>query len=114
MQTGSTQNYKNSKGKSASAKKNDGHLTDTIAKGAVGIAVTAGVVAAGVILSKEENRKKIGKGLNKGLDAIKDFGYSVADNTGAAYQSIEGTVTDQPVKKLKKIASSTLKKGKKK
>ena len=47
-------------------------MPGTIAKGAAGVAVTAGVIAAGAALSKRENRDKLSKGARRTFNMLQD------------------------------------------
>ncbi len=55
---------------------------------AAGIAATAGVVAAGVALMDEQNRKKLAKGAKKALGAAQDFASNISEEIPQRYQAV--------------------------
>lgn len=60
-------------------KQNDHEVQKNIAKGAAGIAVAAGVVAAGMALSNKETRKKVAKTAGKVVATLSETSKAVRD-----------------------------------
>ncbi len=55
------------------------NMSGNIAKGAAGVALAAGVVAAGAALANKDTREKIGKTAQKGMNTLQDVAGSFAD-----------------------------------
>jgi hypothetical protein len=77
-------------------------LPGKIAKGAVGVAITAGVVAAGVALMDKKNRDKLGDSAQKGMSTIKDAAGSFMEEQTERYQAVAHEVKPKRATRSKK------------
>lgn len=69
--------------------KNSDQLADKISKGAAGIAITAGVVAAGAALANSENRKKLSKVAKETIKRLAETATEVRDEGARMYPAIQ-------------------------
>jgi hypothetical protein len=60
---------------------------------ATGVAVTAGVIAAGSVLAKKENRDKLAKGAQKGMDILQEISQNMSEETVDRYQAVASQIT---------------------
>lgn len=63
-------------------------MSGTIAKGAAGVAVTAGVIAAGAALSKRENRDKLSEGARKTFYVLQDMVGTMLEENPELYEQM--------------------------
>jgi len=61
-------------------------LPKKIAKGAAGVAVTAGVVAVGAALMDQETREMVGEKARQGFGLLKDTASQVTEETTGMYE----------------------------
>ena len=85
-------------------------LPKKIAKGAAGVAVTAGVVAVGAALMDQDTRDKMGEKARQGFGLLKDTASQVTEETAAMYEVTPHQVrTSQSNAKKKTGAKKTSK-----
>jgi hypothetical protein len=80
--------------KSQDTKNNKSSMANTIAKGAAGVAITAGIVAATAALTDKDNRKKISKTASKAMKGVS----STAQKGMEQATSIAHTITPSKAK----------------
>ena len=70
-------------------------MAEMITPIATGVAVTAGVIAAGSILAKKENRDKLAKGAQKGMDILQEISQNMTEDMdlGNRYQAVASQIT---------------------
>jgi hypothetical protein len=68
-------------------------LAEMITPIATGVAVTAGVIAAGSMLAKKENRDKLAKGAKKGMDILSEISQGAMEEPVNRYQAIASQIT---------------------
>ena len=63
-------------------------LPKKVAKGAAGVAVAAGVIAAGAALMDQETRDKLGDSAQKGISTLKDSANDFMEGQSQNYQRV--------------------------
>lgn len=81
---------KGTKNKQSSSSK-----TDMIARGAAGVAVAAGVVAAGAALANKDTRKKLGHTAKVGMENLQSMASNVGDEAQSSYQTTAHQVSSK-------------------
>jgi hypothetical protein len=64
------------------------NVMKTVTPIATGVAVAAGIIAMGSALANKENRTKLGKQAQKGLDILQDVASNMKDEVPERYQAI--------------------------
>lgn len=77
-------------------------MTEMITPIATGVAVTAGVIAAGSVLAKKENREKLAKGAQKGMDILQEISQNMGEEAGGRYQAVASEITRRTRKRGRK------------
>ncbi len=101
------------KGRNNVSKRNKTSGNDTakkIALGATGVALTAGAVAAGVVLMNKRNRDNMSKGAKKAIGTLKVVASDFAKEQGGRYNAVAHELATMAKKKLKKTSKSKSKK----
>lgn len=75
-------------------------MAPKIAKGAAAISVAAGVVAAGVALSDEETRSKLGEGAKQAMGSMREVASDFREDPQRGYQTVQHKI-NKGARKLK-------------
>jgi hypothetical protein len=81
---------------------------ETIAKGAAAVSIAAGVIAAGAMMAKKENRKMAGRVIAKGAKIATEMAQEIGDEASERYQAVQMTV---PLKSRSSSKSSSSSRG---
>lgn len=92
--------------------KTSGDMAKKIALGATGVALTAGAVAAGVVLMNKRNRENMSKGAKKAMGTLKVVASDFAKKQGGRYSAVAHELGTMTKKKFKKTSKSKSRKSK--
>ena len=82
--------------------KKNSNMAGKIALGATGVAVAAGVVAAGAALADKKNRDSLVKGASKALGMMQDMATTTTDEMKDQYHMVEQRIRSPRKKKSTK------------
>lgn len=102
--TDSKKDKNNKKDEASVLKPKKGLPTAKIAMGAAGVALAAGVVAAGAMLADKRNREKTAKAAKKGLKLLKDTAQTVAEEIDEIREEEIEAPAGKPTSKSKKTS----------